>query len=218
MNSKVTKAMQEGIAASSAVIIACTPRFAQRVSDESSNAAFELRAILERSTKSDADIKVMPVIVRGSFAEFVPPQLHDFMVRDSTRRSFEELMTEITPLGIIPGVLGCGVGDAQYTPLLQHFQLTNLPPINPGFVGRGALLETLHTQFAAIRNVAVTQQKTLSGLGGIGKTQTALAFAHKFESEYVFCRWLISDTTQAIEAELEQLARKLKVKVDDEDK
>ena len=48
---------------------------------------------------------------------------------------------------------------------------------------------------------------------GIGKTQTALALNHKFEREYVFCRW-----TQSIEAELEQLARKLKVKVDDEDK
>ena len=218
MNNNIKVAMEKGIAASAVVIIACTPRYAQRVADESSNAAFELRTALKAYAERSIDVKVLPMIVRGSFAEAVPAKLVDFMVRDSTRRSFEDLMTELMPLGIIPGVLGCGVGDAQYTPLVQHFQLTNLPPIKPGFVGRAAVLDTLHTQLAATHNVAVTQRQTLSGLGGIGKTQTALAFAHKFESEYVFCRWLISDTTQTIEGELEQLARKLRVKVDNEDK
>ena len=73
---------------------------------------------------------------------------------------------------------------------------------------------SLHTQLAATHNVAVTQRQTLSGLGGIGKTQAALEFAHRFENAYAFCRWFISDTVQAIEAELEQLARKLKIRID----
>ena len=217
MDNKLTAAMQEGIETSRVVIIACTPRYAQRVSDASTNAAFELRFILEQSGKRP-DVKIMPVIVRGSFAESVPAQLQDFMVRNSADRLFEDLMTELNPLGIIPSVLECGIGDAQLTPLLQRFQLTNLPPINPGFVGRAAVLETLHTQLAATRNVAVTQRQTLSGLGGIGKTQAALEFAHRFENEYTFCRWLISDTEQAIETELERLARILKVNVENIDK
>ena len=218
-NKTLLEAKRVHLSLSNAVIIACTPRYYERSQAATSGIAKELNAILEEASKRE-QLQVLPLIVKGKSSESVPAQLQDFKIRDSSRRSFEDLMSELAPLGIIPDILGCGhteESDVFYKPLLLCFQLTNLPPVNPGFVGRGAVLETLYAQLVATHNVAVTQRRTLSGLGGIGKTQTALAFAHKFESEYVFCRWLISDTTQAIEAELEQLARKLKVKVDDED-
>ena len=201
----LTHAMRSNIASADVMVIACTPRYFEQAQTSPSSVE-----VLEEHRKHD--LQIIPVLVKGSMKESVPAQLQDFTVRDSTRCSFEDLMTELTPLGIIPGILGCGAGGTEYTPLLQHFQLTKLPIINPGFVGRVAVLETLHSQLAATTCV------TLSGLGGIGKTQTAFAFAYKFESEYAFCRWLTSGTAQMIEIELEQLARKLKVKVDNKEK
>ena len=216
IDSSLPDAMKGGIEKADVVIIACTPRYAERVKTESSPAAFELRTVLQEVAKRRS-LRVMPVLLRGSFDESVPGVLHDFVVRDATKRSFEDLMTELSPLGIVPGILGCNIGgenNVQYTRLLQHFQLTLMPPSNPAFCGREDVLQALHSKLEASCHVAVTQQQTLSGLGGIGKTQTAIAFAYKFCNEYVFCRWLLADSKQTFESELELLARALKVKVD----
>src|SRR5262249_15369220 len=44
------------------------------------------------------------------------------------------------------------------------------------FTGREDLLEQLHANLSAQKTAAVTQPQALSGLGGVGKTQTATEF------------------------------------------
>src|SRR5205085_8529664 len=66
-----------------------------------------------------------------------------------------------------------------------------LPPIwnvplqrNLFFTGREQVLVDLHTALGAGKTAALPQSpQAISGLGGIGKTQTAVEYAYRFASE-----------------------------------
>ena len=48
------------------------------------------------------------------------------------------------------------------------------------FIGREAVLQTLHQQLHQDCAVALSQIQAISGLGGIGKTQTAVEYAYRY--------------------------------------
>jgi hypothetical protein len=51
---------------------------------------------------------------------------------------------------------------------------------NPFFTGREDLLTRLHDRLTQTRAAVLTQPQAISGLGGIGKTQTAVEYAYRF--------------------------------------
>ena len=178
---------------------------------------------IDTALKDDMETKIIQVLCVWQGSASVPVPLAHSWIQDArlysecelqAPQTFEDLMTGLNPLGVIPIILGCNSGaeKARYTPLLLRYQLTFLPPANLGFCGRENVLQALYKQLAAANHVADRHRLTLSGLPGIGKTQTALAFAYKFQNEYVFCRWLNADA-HVIENELEQLAHALKIAV-----
>src|SRR5687767_7707106 len=71
-----------------------------------------------------------------------------------------------------PGAPARQVPQKPRFPVATH----NLPPFNPDFVGRDEVLAELHRLLTSGQGPAVITQ-TITGLGGIGKTQTALAYA-----------------------------------------
>lgn len=62
-----------------------------------------------------------------------------------------------------------------------------MPPRNPNFVGRDAELARIGASFADGQVVAV---QALHGMGGIGKTHTAIEYAHRCASEYDLVWWM----------------------------
>ncbi|MEM9806930.1 MAG: tetratricopeptide repeat protein [Cyanobacteria bacterium P01_D01_bin.56] len=85
-------------------------------------------------------------------------------------------------------------------------------PRNRYFSGRVAVLEQLHKQLSEQRAVAINQIQAISGLGGIGKTQTAVeyAFRHHFDEptyEYVF--WVVADIEANLSLRFAELADQL---------
>lgn len=68
------------------------------------------------------------------------------------------------------------------------------PPFgrNLYFTGRGAQLNQLHSLLTAGKQVALTQ--AISGLGGIGKTQLALEYAHRYQKSYHDIFWVNAET------------------------
>ena len=65
-------------------------------------------------------------------------------------------------------------------------------PRNPFFTGREALLESIHTVLTSRGRVA------LSGLGGIGKTQTALEYAYRRQHEYDYIFWVRAEQKEEL--------------------
>jgi tetratricopeptide (TPR) repeat protein len=89
--------------------------------------------------------------------------------------------------------------------------VTNLPPRNPDFSGRSTLLKELHETLTTGGAMAVVQAATVHGLGGIGKTQLALEYAHRYATDYDVIWWVPAEQPVAIPGLLAGLARRLGV-------
>jgi tetratricopeptide (TPR) repeat protein len=90
------------------------------------------------------------------------------------------------------------VGTASILPL--H----NLPEDNLYFTGREAQLQQLHQHLSAGKQVVLTQ--AINGLGGVGKTQLALAYAYRYREHYHDILWVCADTRETFIASYIQLA------------
>ncbi len=80
----------------------------------------------------------------------------------------------------------------------------SLPSRNAVFTGRSRLLERLRSRFAGGPSPVVSQ--VLYGLGGVGKTQTAVEYAHRFKSAYDVIWWIPAEQDEFIGPELARLA------------
>ena len=82
----------------------------------------------------------------------------------------------------------------------------NLARRNLGFTGRDDMLNRLHDTLSAGDRVAV---QALHGMGGVGKTQLALEYAHRFAGEYDLVWWIPAEQPELIGDHLATLAQKL---------
>ncbi|MFD4143513.1 TIR domain-containing protein [Streptomyces sp. NPDC058572] len=81
----------------------------------------------------------------------------------------------------------------------------NLPGRNAGFTGRDDLLVHLRQALASGSRVAV---QALRGRGGVGKTQLAIEYGHRFAGEYELAWWIRCEEPALIPDQLAQLAVK----------
>ncbi len=77
---------------------------------------------------------------------------------------------------------------------------------NPLFTGREDVLEHLHTLLHTSKAVALTQVQAISGLGGMGKTQTALEYAYRYRDEYQAVFWCRAETRGVLVADFVSIA------------
>lgn len=77
---------------------------------------------------------------------------------------------------------------------------------NPFFTGRQDVFMGLHDTLTSGRTAALLQAQAISGLGGIGKTQTALEFAYRYRSDYQAVFWVRADSREALVSDLAALA------------
>jgi tetratricopeptide (TPR) repeat protein len=88
-------------------------------------------------------------------------------------------------------------------------QVFEVPPRNRHFTGRGELLAALRKQLAATRAGAVVQAGAVHGLGGVGKTQLAVEYAHRYAADYDLVWWVPAERPATISGRLAQLGRRL---------
>ena len=69
---------------------------------------------------------------------------------------------------------------------------------NPFFTGREDILKYLHDTLTTDKTAALTQPQAITGLGGIGKTQTAVEYAYRYASEYQAVLWARADSREEL--------------------
>ncbi len=82
---------------------------------------------------------------------------------------------------------------------------------NVFFTGREAVLEDLRRQLSAGQAAAIAQATTqaISGLGGIGKTQTAVEYAYQYRDEYAAVFWVRAEAVTEVQTGFMEIARLL---------
>jgi tetratricopeptide (TPR) repeat protein len=143
---------------------------------------------------------------RESLAEFPLRQIwwmdHDFA--DTVRRTIPDLNSwffvrlELTEGGVEPQ-------PRVEEPRAGVFMVPL--PRNPYFTGREEILQAIYDALHDHKNVLLTQ--AISGLGGIGKTQTACEYAYRYQQEYRAVLWAQADSATSLDTGYQHIARAL---------
>jgi len=107
----------------------------------------------------------------------VPPQIEQAILKDSTvgGNLIIESVQQTTNVHLPP------------PPRTEPKPFTVPYPRNPYFTGREDILAQIHATLGQTGTAALSQAKAIHGLGGVGKTQTAVEYAYRyFEDEQVY--------------------------------
>ncbi|WP_182876981.1 FxSxx-COOH system tetratricopeptide repeat protein [Microbispora sp. H10670] len=85
-----------------------------------------------------------------------------------------------------------------------------VPQQNKNFTGRDDLLRRLRADLMTETTAAVLPH-ALHGLGGVGKTQLAMEYAHRFRQAYDLVWWIPADQPMLVKSSLAGLAREMKL-------
>lgn len=103
--------------------------------------------------------------------------------------------------------------------VLDTSTLTVAPPVwnmpyrrNLLFTGREDILAQLHSALLrGDRPVALVQPQAIIGLGGIGKTQTAIEYAYRYRKDFTHVFWIQAATRETLVADYLALAQLLEL-------
>jgi tetratricopeptide (TPR) repeat protein len=163
-----------------------------------------LPAALQRS--NNKDVLVVPVLVRQCDWRTAPFAHLQALPRDgkpiAAWRRRDEAYTEI-----VKSIRGF-VHSQQVPPM--RCSLLNLPfHRNRLFTGRAEILQKLHASLESRRETALMQ--AIKGLGGIGKTQTAIEYAYRYQDHYARIIWLNAGSRETLISDVARLAREINI-------
>ncbi|MEH0844887.1 FxSxx-COOH system tetratricopeptide repeat protein [Micromonospora sp. CPCC 205711] len=149
--------------------------------------------------------EVLGVLVAGDRwrERFDPQRVIDLRGADATRA--QSLL--LSQLGLVaPGQPAGDVRSVPRFPAEADRRLrSNLPPRNPSFVGRDDYLERLRDHL-----VNDSRPVTLTGGAGVGKSELAREFAHRFAYDYDVVWWIPAQDRETVQTGLGALAEEIK--------
>ncbi len=83
------------------------------------------------------------------------------------------------------------------------------------FTGREQLLQTVHEQLCGTNAAALTQILAIHGLGGIGKTQTAIEYYYRYRHEYQSVFWVRAAAVDMLCSDYVSIAELVNLEVKD---
>src|SRR3984885_308220 len=153
----------------------------------------------------DADAgRLLPLRVEKVTAEQLPAVLRPLLFRDLfglDEREARRVLLEVAvgprrpdgppsfPRRGAPGGLSRMGGSGPRLPGSLP-QIWNIPARNPGFAGRDVLLIQIRERLLSDDRAVV---QALRGMGGVGKTQLAMEYAHQFAGSYDVAWWIAAE-------------------------
>lgn len=199
--------MNEALAAATRVLAVLSPAYLH-----SDYARDEWTAALVRG-RGQAD-RLLPVRIAACQ---LPPLLADRIVVDLAglpeQAAAERLLAGVRPSRAKPPGMRPYPGGQTTTRTVrfpgQRPVIFEVPPRNRHFTGRGGLLTELRRSLRGRRAGAVVQAGAVHGLGGVGKTQLAVEYAHRYAADYDLVWWIPAERPVTILGRLAALARRL---------
>ncbi|GIH06955.1 hypothetical protein Rhe02_50220 [Rhizocola hellebori] len=145
------------------------------------------------------------------------PLQHPFDARESVemvnldgRRARQALLNRLAMRDVLEAE---GLGPAAPTPRFpfEPARVWQVPARNTNFVGRDAALEELRGRLNSSN--AMAGPAVLQGIGGVGKTQIATEYLHRFAADYDIAWWISADQPAMIVTALADLAQKLELPI-----
>ena len=162
----------------------------------------------------------IPVIFSSEDSDNIPIMLRGATHYNlGTEENYESLYRHLTNQ---PHVQKPELGKQKPMPPRERKQefidvLWNVPyPRNTFFTGRESILEQVHKGLMSSKSVAISQPLAISGLGGIGKTQTAVEYAYRYCDEYKAIFWVKADSREALVLDYATIAELLNLPEKDE--
>ena len=167
--------------------------------------------------RTDPNAKLIPLRVEnvnlhdGIWAPIVVPDVFDLLPDQAVTALLDAVRRVTGPAAPTPGpaappypgtptIAGAAGGPRPPGSLPKVW---NLARRNPAFTGRDEMLNRLHDTLCAGNRAAV---QALYGMGGVGKTQLALEYAHRFAGEYDLAWWIPAEQPELIGEHLAALA------------
>ena len=175
----------------------------------------EVEVLLRRQIQEQG-FRVIPVLLPGA-PEGI--ELPGFLANNVWINLRQGLADDHSLYLLECGIQGNSPGRGRHkasTPILFNVPI----PRNPFFTGRTDILAKLHEALQTENEIAITPSKkatALSGLGGVGKTQTVAEYAHRYQAEYSAVLWVLADGKDLLRSSFAQLSVLLGFKAEKQD-
>src|SRR5512135_1392410 len=177
------------------VLMVCTATYLRRVMSEEEpglglGVRWESKLIYNRIYHDQpSGSRFIPILLPGSEPAHIPTPVlghnrYQIASFSRTDRGYDDLYRHLMNK---PEVIAPRIGT------LGEPVVWNVPyPRNPNFTGRETILTQLEAALAAGTPAALSQ--AIAGLGGVGKTQTAVEYAYRHRDQYRAILWVRADT------------------------
>jgi MinD-like ATPase involved in chromosome partitioning or flagellar assembly len=133
------------------------------------------------------------------------------MFNVSGQHARDALLAQLDLRDAVPvGEAALGSGPQPRFPF-EPARVWRAPSRNAAFTGRDVILEELRERLNA--STAVTGPAVLQGIGGVGKTQIAMEYLHRFAADYDIVWWISADQPSLVPTALADLASALDLPV-----
>ena len=220
--------MDRQIHAADFVLMICTPAYHRRVMGEEKpgighGVAWESTLIYQYIyNEGTSNTRFIPIVLEGAQEADIPvPWQGVKHYCPTTKQGYEDLYRRLTEQPFTPKPT---LGTLRTLPPRERTHefiaatmdkrprevIENVPyPRNPYFTGRETILQNLHESLSKNSATAITQGHAIFGLGGIGKTQTAVEYTYRYRSEYRSIFWVRAETEVELQTGFVAIAKLL---------